>query len=106
MFRFVMRPTENLAAQQSTRREWVRKTLNWVVFGWAVLGVLCLSDYCYGQKDGLVARWSFEEGSGQVIHDSVRGIDDKITGVFRHVAGVEGQALRFNTGDVPENSGN
>lgn len=45
---------------------------------------------------GPVAKWSFDETDGSVVHDSVSGAEDKISGVFKHVPGVAGEALRFD----------
>ncbi len=72
------------------------KTFNCVFICWAVVAGLCLSKYCAAQTEGLAARWSFDENDGSVARDSVHGTDDKITGRFKHVGGVTGQALRFD----------
>jgi hypothetical protein len=57
---------------------------------------LLLSVSGSAQSDHLVAHWSFDEASGNVARDSVRGANDTIRGVFKHVNGVAGQALRFD----------
>lgn len=46
--------------------------------------------------DGLVARWSFDEGEGAVVRERVSQTQDSIHGVYRYVEGVEGSALRFD----------
>ena len=38
--------------------------------------------FAAAQSTGPVAQWSFNEGSGQVAHDSVSGTDDAIGGIF------------------------
>jgi hypothetical protein len=43
-----------------------------------------------------VAKWSFDESDGATARESVTGVDDKITGIFKHVPGVSGGALRFD----------
>jgi hypothetical protein len=48
------------------------------------------------QSQGAVARWSFDEKEGIVARESIRGADDKISGLFRHVNGVVGNGLRFD----------
>ena len=55
-----------------------------------------LSPRSFGQASKPVAEWSFDETEGAVAHDSAGGIDDAITGNFRHVNGVTGHGLRFD----------
>jgi len=66
----------------------------------AVLAVasllLVLPSFAGAQSIGPVAQWSFNEGSGQVAHDSVSGTDDAIGGIFKWVNGVLGGGLRFD----------
>src|SRR2546423_8082525 len=63
---------------------------------WMVITVISLCGYSTAQNAGLAAQWSFDERDGQLARDSVRGTDDNITGLFKHVAGVTGQAVRFD----------
>jgi hypothetical protein len=43
-----------------------------------------------------VAKWSFDETDGAIARESVNGVDDKITGIFKRVSGVSGGALRLD----------
>ncbi len=43
-----------------------------------------------------MAKWSFDETEGTTARESVTGVDDKITGIFKHVPGVSHGALRFD----------
>lgn len=61
-----------------------------------VLLLVCVPICLHAQSRGPVAQWSFDEGSGQVAHDSVSGTDDGIGGLFKRVNGVSGKALRFD----------
>jgi hypothetical protein len=72
------------------------KTVNWRFVSWMVVTMVSLAGYSTAQNTGLAAQWSFDERDGQLAHDSARGADDKITGLFKHVTGVTGQALRFD----------
>src|SRR4051812_41772018 len=57
---------------------------------------LLFPPYSAAQSDGLASRWSFDEADGSVARDSVRGTDDKITGLFERVDGITGKGLRFD----------
>lgn len=48
------------------------------------------------QTPGPVARWPFDNASGPSVRDTVSGIEDKIGGFYKYVAGVSGQGLRFD----------
>ncbi len=48
------------------------------------------------QAQGPVAKWSFDETEGAIARESVNRVDDKITGIFKHVPGVSGGALRLD----------
>ncbi|HEX4022662.1 MAG TPA: LamG domain-containing protein [Acidobacteriaceae bacterium] len=48
------------------------------------------------QSRGPVAGWSFNETAGTAARNSVNGSEDKITGFFKHVPGVSGDALMFD----------
>ena len=50
----------------------------------------------WGETPAPLARWSFDEPAGSLAHDSVHHADGEITGIFRHVAGVSGNALRLD----------
>ena len=58
--------------------------------------LICIPTFSLGQSNGPIAEWSFNENSGQVAHDSISGTDDTIVGLFKHVAGVSGNGLRFD----------
>ena len=58
--------------------------------------LICISAFADAQDSGLVAEWSFDESSGQTARDSVSGINDTITGVFKRVNGVSGRGLQFD----------
>jgi Concanavalin A-like lectin/glucanases superfamily len=55
-----------------------------------------LSSFARAQNPGLVAQWSFDEDTGQQVHDSVSGKNDAITGLFQRVRGVSGNGLRLD----------
>ncbi|HSS97894.1 MAG TPA: hypothetical protein VLK33_12730, partial [Terriglobales bacterium] len=61
-----------------------------------ILVCLFATAHSFAQSEGLVGRWSFDEKDGSVARDSVKGADDKISGFFKHVDGLSGQALRFD----------
>jgi len=44
---------------------------------------------------GLVAHWSFDEGSGEVVNDNVNGLMGEINGA-NWVKGIKGEALQFD----------
>jgi len=85
-------PTIGSAIRRAVPQEKVMKP--------AVLAVasllLVLPSFAGAQSIGPVAQWSFNEGSGQVAHDSVSGTDDAIGGIFKWVNGVLGGGLRFD----------
>jgi hypothetical protein len=58
--------------------------------------LICIPIFVRAQSRGPVAEWSFNETDGKVAHDSVSGTDDAIVGLFKHVAGVSGNGLRFD----------
>ena len=62
----------------------------------AILSSLLISSPSTAQSQGLVAQWSFDEKDGATTRDSVRGVDDKISGHFKHVNGLSGEGLRFD----------
>jgi hypothetical protein len=58
--------------------------------------LICIPIFVRAQSRGPVAEWSFNETDGKVAHDSIGGTDDAIVGLFKHVAGVSGNGLRFD----------
>src|SRR6266853_4920537 len=72
------------------------KTFSSTLVYFAIFAALVLPPYSAAQSEGSVARWSFDEKDGSVARDSVRGVDDKITGLFKHLDGVTGEGLRFD----------
>ena len=64
---------------------------------WAQLFfLLALLRQAMAQSGTYLARWTFDEPSGDVVHDSMHGADAKITGIWKSVPGVEGNALRLD----------
>src|ERR1044071_6980987 len=43
-----------------------------------------------------IARWSFDEKEGALVEESVTHTEIKIQGIYKRVAGVSGNALRFD----------
>jgi hypothetical protein len=50
----------------------------------------------FAADPGLVARWSFEDATAAVAHDSVSNRDDAVVGFVKRTPGVHGQALRLD----------
>ncbi len=50
----------------------------------------------YGQKQGVVARWSFARSQDASPRDSVLDVTGKLDGYYKYVPGVSGDALRFD----------
>ena len=48
------------------------------------------------EPSSLIARWSFDEGSGATVRDSVGNIQADISGQLLWTGGVSGKALRFD----------
>ncbi len=64
-----------------------------------VLFVLLLFLTCrseFGQDNGLVAYWSFDEASGKVVNESIKGSKDLIQGNFSFVGGVRGNGIKYD----------
>ncbi len=57
---------------------------------------LPLADQAFAQAGGPVARWSFDNSTGSTLHDPVSGMEDKVGGFYKYVAGVSGSGLRFD----------
>jgi hypothetical protein len=57
---------------------------------------ICMPAFLLAQNSAPVAAWSFDESGGETAHDSVSGVNDAITGLFKHVNGVSGHGLRFD----------
>jgi len=66
----------------------------------AVVGLagLAWAGIAAGAAPGPDAAWSFDEGSGSTITDSIGSLDGTIGGATRIVGGVSGGALRFDGG--------
>ncbi|HEY2469537.1 MAG TPA: LamG domain-containing protein [Terracidiphilus sp.] len=61
------------------------------------IAVLCLFARRGSAQHAIqAARWTFDESSGDVAHDSIGHAEGKITGTYKHVSGVEGNGLRFD----------
>jgi hypothetical protein len=50
----------------------------------------------HGQGKGQVAHWSFASSEDATPRDSVRGVAGTVNGYYKYVAGVSGDALRFD----------
>ena len=50
----------------------------------------------HGQEQGLAAQWSFARDQGATPSDSIRGVKAKLDGYYSYVAGVSGDAVRFD----------
>jgi hypothetical protein len=64
-----------------------------------VIFCLCVSFFApYGTCEDTdpVAWWSFDGETRESIRDSISGMDDPITGNFRSLKGVSGQAIKFD----------
>lgn len=55
-----------------------------------------LGDVSYGQGTKPVARWSFVRDDAATPTDRIRGLKGKLDGFYSYVAGVTGDALRFD----------
>jgi len=66
-----------------------------VIFGVAVVFMIAVPSYAF--KDNIVAAWTFEEGSGNVIHDvSGNGNDGELVGGAKWGDGKFSKALDFD----------
>jgi len=62
-----------------------------------LLGVLTmLPARTFGQSQGVVAHWVFDETIGATTRDSVSGTADPIEGYVKRVPGVSGNGLRLD----------
>ena len=61
------------------------------IAAWAAAGTLLSAQ---GVKP--LARWRFNESQGPAAQDSAAGITDKISGLYKFVPGVAGDALQFD----------
>jgi Concanavalin A-like lectin/glucanases superfamily len=62
-----------------------------------VFFVCCLSgSIAHGQGKGPVVHWSFASSEDAMPHDRVRGVAGTVNGYYRYVAGISGDALRFD----------
>ena len=62
----------------------------------ALLALFLSAGQLRAQAMGGSAHWSFDEADGDTTHDAVDHADGKITGVYKHVAGVSGNAVRLD----------
>lgn len=60
------------------------------------LVVMGLSVTAPAQMPDPVAKWTFDESKGPIVHDSVSHDETQIKGIYKRVAGVSGNALRFD----------
>jgi hypothetical protein len=61
-----------------------------------VAAMVLVSSAIAQQNDGLVAWWKFDEGSGNVVSDSVSGHRDNTLNHYRWVKGILGPGLKFD----------
>jgi len=73
----------------------IRLSLEFLVFLFIWIFVL-LGPAAFAQELGLVARWTFDDGAGPAVLDSVSGIKDTISGRFKYVPAVLGSGLKFD----------
>jgi len=57
--------------------------------------VMVLSCCCFGQRR-LVAWWSFDEGEGRRVKDTISGAADEIRGNYWYAEGVKGSCLKLD----------
>ncbi len=62
----------------------------------ALLACAVLGGISNGQTAAPVAQWSFVRGETAMPVDSVRGVKGRLDGFYSYVAGVSGDALRFD----------
>jgi len=60
-----------------------------------ILGVLCLSYLSYSADKSLVSYWSFDEGKGEVVKDTIGKNDAEVKGDVEWIDGVKGKAMQF-----------
>jgi len=72
------------------------KKLRFKLAAFIALAAFTVPSHCFAQSDHLAAKWSFDESDGDAARDSVRGTNDVIKGIFKHVDGLSGHALRFD----------
>lgn len=68
--------------------------------GWLLATAIAISCLAAGptsaQTNTELAHWTFDEGDGELAHDAINHADGKITGVYKRVPGVSGNALRLD----------
>jgi Concanavalin A-like lectin/glucanases superfamily len=62
----------------------------------ALLGCAVIGGTSHGQHKSLAVKWSFVRSEGAAPADSVRGVKGRLDGFYSYVAGVSGDALRFD----------
>ncbi len=65
-----------------------------------IAAVLTFAEWGAAQEAAPVARWSFEQVSGPSVADTVGNHAGAVKGASQQVAGVDGQALKFDGGFV------
>jgi len=65
-----------------------------------IAAVLTLVEWGVAEDPAPVARWSFEHMTGQSVADTVGDHASAVKGALQQVAGVDGQALKFDGGFV------
>ena len=57
----------------------------------------CLLEICaHGQEKGPIAHWSFASNENATPRDSIRAVAGTLSGYYKYVPGVSGDALRFD----------
>jgi hypothetical protein len=57
---------------------------------------LCLCGNLQSQKAPEGISWNFDESAGEVVHDSLGNLDDRVDGFWSRVPGLPGKALEFD----------
>lgn len=74
----------------------MRLALRLVIVAFVLMNCILLGRCVFGQDEGLVAKWSFDETAGHVTRDSVSKTEDKVEGFVKYVPGVLGTGMRFD----------
>jgi Concanavalin A-like lectin/glucanases superfamily len=62
----------------------------------ALFACCFLGTHAHGQGRGPIAHWSFVSSDDGTPRDSIRGVAGTLNGYYKYVAGVSGDALRFD----------
>ena len=71
----------------------MKRKMLFILFGLLVI-LTCRTGY--GQDNGLLAYWTFDEAGGKVIVEAIKGNKDIIQGNFSIVKGVRGNGIKFD----------